>query len=233
MTKSKRIIRRDYLPPDKYLTTEEIKRLRQTVRKGAERARRRGTIRGLVNEMLIELMLESGLRAEEVCHLQLRDLPTYHGKDVILVRHGRGDVLRTVNIKKALKLKLQEFIKTCRQGAKPGSSLFVNEKGFRLINYKVRRDGKLTEHKEHSARLAYHSLYCKIRCLGRQAGIHLSPHMLRHTFATHLYAVEHDLLYLKDQLGHSRPETTARYAKVFDEARQRQTEQLYSESIYA
>ena len=227
MSKSKRIIRRDYLPPDKYLTTEEINRLRQTVRKGAQQARRRGTVRGLVNEMLVELMLESGLRAEEVCHLQLRDLPTHHGKDIILVRHGRGNILRTVNVKKALKPKLQEFIRTCRQGAKPGSPLFVNEGGYRLLNCKVWRDGKLTKHKEYTARLAYHSLYCKIRCLGRQAGIHLTPHMLRHTFAAHLHAVEHDLLFVKDQLGHSRTETTARYAKVFDEARERQTEQLY------
>jgi len=229
MTKPKKS-RSNYLPPDKYLKTEEIQRLRRSVRKAAARARQRGTTRALVNEMLIDLMLETGLRAEEVCLLQLRDLPTHHGKDVILVRRGKGDVLRTVDIKASMKKKLQEFIRTCRPGAKPGSPLFVNERGHRQLNCRVWRRGKTTEHKEHSARLTYPSLYHKIKCIGKQAGLpHLTPHMLRHTFATHLHAVEHDLRYVQDQLGHSRPETTARYARVLDEARRRQTEQLYLE----
>jgi site-specific recombinase XerD len=70
--------------------------------------------------MLIELMLETGLRAEEVCSLQLRDMPAHHGKDVILVRHGKGDIMRTVNVKPSLKVKIAEYIRLCRQRAKPG-----------------------------------------------------------------------------------------------------------------
>lgn len=136
MTSTKDTRGRDYLAPDKYLNIEEVQRLRRTVKKAADRARRKGSTRGLVNEMIIELMLETGLRAEEVCHLQLRYLPTHHGKDKILVRKDKG-ILRVVHIKAALREKLQTFIKQCRPGAKPGSPLFASEQGYRILRTRV------------------------------------------------------------------------------------------------
>jgi integrase len=64
--------RGDYLSPDKYLTIEEVKRLRDSVRAEANQAKKNGSRRGIVNWMLIELMLETRLRAEEVCSLTSR-----------------------------------------------------------------------------------------------------------------------------------------------------------------
>jgi len=231
MTKStKDTTGRDYLAPDKYLNIEEVQRLRRTVKKAADRARRRGSTRGLVNEMIIELMLESGLRAEEICHLQLRYLPTHHGKDEILVRKDKK-LLRVVCVKAVLCGKLQAFIKRCRKGAKPGSPLFASEQGYRVLHTKVMRKGKWITTKEHTARLSYKSLYKKIKVIGRQAGIpHLHPHVFRHTYATHLLHVDHDLRTCQIQLGHSKPETTARYANVFDDDKRRQIERLYDDS---
>jgi len=232
MAKVKTSMGRRYLPPDKYLITDEIKRLRQYLQAEANKAYHRGTTRALVNQMIVEVMLETGLRADEVCNLQLQDLPTHHKKDVVLVRRGKGSILRVVDVKESLKPKLQKFIKTCRKGAKPGSPLFASEKGYRMIHCKRYEKGKVIRYKEKSARLTYHSLYCKVRHIGKLAGIpHLHPHMFRHTFATYLHAIEHDLRYCQDAMGHSRPETTARYARVLDPDRRRQIERLYNERM--
>ncbi|MGA2093107.1 MAG: site-specific integrase [Sedimentisphaerales bacterium] len=221
----------DYLPPDKYLTIEQVNTLRQSVCIEAERARQNGSRRGLVNWMLIELMLETGLRAEEVCCLKLEDMPTYHGKDVVRVRHGKGDVLRTVNVKQSMKDKIAEYVRLCRKGAKPGSPMFVTEAGQRLLRWRVGRKGKVVTLKERTARLSYHELYMRIRHIGKRAGIdNLYPHKLRHTFATFLYNTEKDVLFVQRQMGHSRPEITSRYSQPLDEAGRRQTEALYSQS---
>jgi hypothetical protein len=48
--------------------------------------------------------------------------------------------------------------------------------------------------------------------------------MLRHTYLTRLYNVEHDLRFVQDQAGHARPTTTAIYAKTNSKARKRQVE---------
>lgn len=229
MTRTGKQTRRDYLPPDQYLTIEQIERLRKHTKTAADEARRHGSTRAIVNEMLIEIMLETGLRAEEICHLELRDLPTHHGKDEVLVREGKGKVLRVVKVKKSLRDKLNTFIKERRRGAKPGSPLFAGEAGYRLLRCRVWRNGTVTIQKEYTARLSYASLYSKIRGIGKAAGIpNLHPHTMRHTFGTHLHATEHDLRFVQRQMGHSRPETTARYAQVLDDAAERQTEALYS-----
>ncbi|MFC1793445.1 tyrosine-type recombinase/integrase [Planctomycetota bacterium] len=58
-------------------------------------------------------------------------------------------------------------------------------------------------------------------CIGK-----LHPHMLRHTYLTRLYNVEHDLRFVQDQAGHASPTTTAIYAKTNSKARKRQVEAL-------
>lgn len=218
------------MPPDKYLTIEQVNTLRQSVCIEADRARKNGSRRGLVNWMLVELMLETGLRAEEICYLELRDMPTHHGKDAILVRRGKGDVLRVVDVKRSMKSKIAEYIRLCRKGAKPGSPLFVTEAGQRLLHWRASRKSKIVKLKERTARLSYHELYMRIRRISKRAGIVKNhPHKFRHTFASFLYRTAKDLRNTQLQLGHSRPEITARYAQVFDDEKRRQTEALYSQ----
>ena len=204
--------------------------MRRSVGIEAERARKNGSRRGLANMMLIELLLETGLRASEICHLQLRDMPTNHGKDSVLVRCGKGDVLRVVNVKLSMKDKISEYIRLCRKGAKPGSPLFVTEAGQRLLRWRAGRKGTIVKLKERTARLSYPELYARVKRIGKRAGIdNLHPHMMRHTYATFLYKTAKDLRYTQLQLGHSRPEITARYAQVLNDEARRQTEALYSQ----
>jgi len=76
--------------------------------------------------------------------------------------------------------------------------------------------------------LIYHSVYVRVRGIGKKAGLRrLTPHMLRHTYCTRLYNVTKDLLFVKDQAGHSNVATTAIYAVTSSTERRRQVEALY------
>ena len=154
----------------------------------------------------MELLANSGLRASELIALNIEDLPVSHGKDSIWVRNGKGKVTRTVDIPDSLKKRLDRFVRLYRKGAKPKQPLLISTNGKRMI---------------------YRSIYEKIKKLGKQSGIgKLHPHMLRHTYLTRLYNVEHDLRFVQDQAGHASPTTTAIYAKTDNKARKRQLEAI-------
>jgi len=228
---TKRIQHRGGLPPDKYLSREQANKLLLYVRTRVSHSCRNGSIRDVINEIIIELMLNSGLRAREVCRLQIRDLPHFHSKDVLYIRDSKGRVSRTVEVRKSFIEKLTHFVKTYRKASKPGSAVIPSEKGYRLITSKVYRKSKATDrmiceqHSEHSSRLTYQSLYSKIRMLGRKSGVgKLHPHMLRHTHLFLLYNVGADIRLVQDQAGHKDIRTTAIYAKTSPEARRRQIE---------
>jgi len=209
MTKRKRAKKRGGLAPDKYLSEAQLKKLRQNVKDKADLARMRGGSRGVIDELIIELFIGTGLRASELCDLNIGDLPVKHGKDCIWVRDGKGKVSRTVDISEKIKKRLERFIKLYRKGAKAKSPLLVSERGGRII---------------------YRSVYAKVKRIGDQAGVgKLHPHMLRHTYLTRLYNVEKDLRFVQDQAGHASPTTTAIYAKTNNTARKRQVEALDEE----
>jgi len=219
------------LAPDKYLSDEECKKLRAYVRTQGELARCKGSRRAVTNEMIIETLLYTGMRAEELCSLEVRDLPVSHGKDVVYVRKGKGNVSRTIEIRSDFAQKLTSFVKDYRKNAKPASAVFVNERGYRKLRWKTQRPAKSDGHvieenrSEHSSRLIYRSLYSKVRIIGQKAGLRrLTPHMLRHTYLTRMYNVKNDLRFVQDQAGHASPTTTAIYASTSAEARRQQVE---------
>ncbi|HSV98693.1 MAG TPA: site-specific integrase [Sedimentisphaerales bacterium] len=206
---ARRTKHRGGLQPDKYLSEAQLKRLRQYVKDMADLARQRGSTRAIIDELVIELLVNTGLRASELCNLNIGDLPMSHGKETVWVRNGKGSVARTVDIPEGVQKRLERFVRLYRQEAGPDAPLLVSTQGKRMI---------------------YRSIYEKIRKLGRQAGIGpLHPHMLRHTYGTRLYNVEQDLRFVQDQLGHASPTTTAIYAKTNAPARRRQLEALDEE----
>ncbi len=194
------------LAPDKYLAEEQYKKLRRYVREQADLARQRGSQRAVTNELIIEVLIDSGLRAMELANLSVRDLPTAHGKDCIWVRDGKGHVSRSVDIPDRLKQHLARYVRLYRQHSPPEYPLLTSQA---------------------SGRLCYQTIYDRIRRIGQKAGIgHLHPHMLRHTYLTRLYNIEHDLRFVQDQAGHASPTTTAIYAKTNNDSRKRQVEAL-------
>ena len=194
------------LSPDKYLSKLQQRKLLSYVRAQADLGRARGSKRALVDELLSQLLIKAGLRADEVCSLCLRDLPVCHGKNSIWIHNGKGNVSRTVEIPQTLTKAIKRFCRMCRKGAGPEDPLFVSSKGKPLC---------------------YMTLYQKIRRIGERSGVgKLHPHMLRHTYATRLYAVEKDLLFVSDQLGHANLSTTHIYAKTDSESRRNQVERI-------
>ncbi len=194
------------LTPDKYLSKDQLEKLRRHVSDRAAAARERGSKRNVVNELIIELLVNTGLRASELCGLNIADLPVSHGKAGVWVRDGKGGIDRVVDINEALGKRIARYVKLYHKGAKPKSPLLLSESGKRL---------------------SYMSLYLRVRRIGENAGIgKLHPHILRHTYLTRLYNVEKDLRFVQDQAGHASPTTTAIYAKTDNESRKRQVEAL-------
>ena len=172
----------------------------------ADLARQRGSKRAVIDELIVELLCNSGMRVSELCNLTMGDLPVKHGKGCIWIRDGKGGVQRTIDISDRLQKRLCRFIKLYCKKTKDTSFLLMNERGNRMN---------------------YISIYSKVKRIGEQAGIgKLHPHMLRHTYLTRLYNVEHDLRFVQDQAGHASPTTTAIYAKTDNESRRRQVEAL-------
>jgi integrase len=159
--------------------------------------------------LIIEILLNAGLRASELCALDIKDLPCSHGKDAIYVRNGKGNVSRVVDIPEGLRKRLNRFVRLFRKGNNKNEPLFVSEQ---------------------NGRMHYPSVYSKIKRIGKQSGIgKLHPHMLRHTYLTKLYNIEKDLRFVQDQAGHASPTTTAIYAKTNNKARKRQLQALDKE----
>jgi len=201
------------LPPEKYLTEQQQRRLLAYVKAQADIARYRNTNRAIIDEMLVMLFLNTGLRANELCSLKLRDLPVTHGKKVIFVRTGKGKTVRIVEVSDRFCKKLKGFIGLYRKKAKPADYLFINERG---------------------APIQYVSVYSKITRIGKRAGIvNLHPHVLRHTYLTRLYNVGHDLRFVQDQAGHKSPVTTAIYAQTDQEERRKQVNALDNVNLLA
>lgn len=66
--------RRGGLPPDKYLSDTQLKRLRQYVKDMADLARQRGSERAIKDELIVELLVNTGLRASELVALNIGEV---------------------------------------------------------------------------------------------------------------------------------------------------------------
>jgi site-specific recombinase XerC len=192
------------LPPEKYLEPEQLAAFREYVR---ARAQKRKSRLAHTDEIIVEILAGSGLRAEELCALTIRDVPIDYNTPDIHVRDGKGNVSRTVNISTALRDRIREYTAAYRAGAPPTAPLIES------------RTGKA---------MAYRTLHHKIRLLGEEAKLpkRLKPHALRHSYAVLAYQKTSDLLWLKDQLGHARVETTTIYAKTASRQRRANAEAL-------
>ena len=153
---------------------------------------------GRRDRALLELLYASGLRVAECCGLDVEDLDRRHGTVRVL---GKGGKERVVPVGDAALDALDAYLSAAggrdRRGAGSGP-LFRNPRGGRLTTRSVRSI---------------------VRRRARAAGIarRVTPHTLRHTFATHLLGEGADLRLIQELLGHSRLSTTQRYTHVSPE----------------
>lgn len=156
---------------------------------------------------LILLLLDTGLRAGEVCALNVGDLDG----ELIKVR-GKGEKERWIRISDLTRKALQEYL-DMRRFVASESPLFVN-RGYG-VNYD-RRGGRLGER----------GLYQRIRRLGERAGVPTHPHRWRHTFAAFAVRNGANTKSLQHFLGHTSLQTTDNYLRGFgyqDAARDHKT----------
>jgi integrase/recombinase XerD len=149
----------------------------------------------LRDRALLELMYACGLRASEATGLELRDLDLRAG---VLRARGKGSKERLVPIGREAIAATRAYLERGRPalvGLGDEPRVFVNRRGTGLT-----RQG----------------LYKIVQRHARAVGLHdrMSPHTLRHTFATHLLAGGCDLRSLQEMLGHADVATTQIYTHL-------------------
>jgi integrase/recombinase XerC len=171
-----------------FLTTAEKKRLLKEL-KG------RTDFSALRDRAIIEVLLGTGIRLGELAALDMDDIDL----DAKHLRvRAKGNVPQVKFIKTDLRTLLRRYLAERRRHGRPEmEALFLSN-----------RDGRLCQ-RQIANRLA-HWL--------RKAGIEkeLTPHRLRHTFATHLYGATNDLLVVQRALGHRDVSTTQIYTHLVD-----------------
>ncbi len=144
---------------------------------------------------MLELVYSSGLRASEICGLTLQQVDLEHG----FVRvFGKGSKERVVPLGGKARDAVQAYLGSGRPRLvkpKTGSELFITERGKAMSRK---------------------TLWVMVKTAAARAGIEKSvkPHLLRHSFATHLLGGGADLRAIQEMLGHASIGTTQIYTAV-------------------
>ncbi len=146
------------------------------------------------DQAIAELLYSSGLRVSELVGMNEADVDFWN-ETVRVV--GKGNKERIVPVGKAALVAVRAYMKTKKANA-PAAPLFLNARGGRLTSRAVHQGVKKAASK---------------------AGItkKVSPHTLRHSFATHLLDRGCDLRSVQEMLGHKNLSTTQVYAHVTTE----------------
>jgi integrase/recombinase XerC len=175
--------------PPEFLTETEKRRLLKELHDRANPLARR-------DRVIFELFLGTGIRIAELVSLEIDDVDL-DGKHIRIT--GKGDVPQVKFLKSTLRTLLKSYLQERRRVVTGECrALFVTARGTRLCDRQV---AQRLKHWLHAAGIAKH----------------VSPHGLRHTFATHLYARTSDLLLVKRALGHRDISTTEIYTHLADE----------------
>ena len=173
----------------KFLSVEEVDRLIEQPDAT--------TPAGLRDRALIELLYATGMRVSELLSVRLDDLNLRGGYLTCL---GKGSKERLVPMGGPAVTWIRQYMSAARPSLLAGRSspwLFVNARGNRL------------------GRVGFWKI---LKSHGRQAGLprDLSPHVIRHSFATHLLERGADLRSIQSLLGHSDISTTQIYTHVLE-----------------
>lgn len=168
-----------------YLTLEEVSKLLDVEIKSPYDAR---------NKAILELLYSSGIRISELCNMQTSN---YNSYECIIRLIGKGSKERIIPLGDYAISVLEDYINNYRSkiNKKNINSIFINNRGdavSRQFIFKV----------------------IKKECLKKGIRKNVSPHTLRHTFATHLLQNGADLRIIQELLGHENISTTQIYTHV-------------------
>lgn len=141
----------------------------------------------LKHKLIIKFLYSSGLRLQELINLKRKDID--FDRNLLYVQKGKGKKDRITIISESLKLDLLKY---------------YSQNTFKTEYIFEGRKGKYTKK----------SVQKVLENLGRKIGIKVHPHMLRHSFATHLLEGGTDIRHIQKLLGHSDIKTTEIYTHV-------------------
>lgn len=150
------------------------------------------------NELIVEVLYDTGIRVSELVNIKISDI-NFSSKTIKIL--GKGKKMRIVMFGEYAEEKLKKYIDDGRKklySNLSGDYLFLNSRG-----------GPLTDR---SVRNILNLLSSKARVKS-----HITPHTLRHTFATHLLNEGADLTTVKELLGHKNLSTTSIYTHLSKE----------------
>jgi len=167
---------------------------REEVTKIIESAKE-GSVSGVRDRSILELLYACGLRVSELCQLKLDQLDLEAG---CLTASGKGKKQRIVPMGESAKEWLKKYLQQSRPRLdKSGSSVYVY----------LNRQGKA---------LSRQSVFKMVKKAALKAGVRttISPHIFRHSFATHLLEGGADLRIVQVLLGHSDISATQIYTHL-------------------
>ncbi|MGD1076536.1 MAG: site-specific tyrosine recombinase XerD [Thermodesulfovibrionales bacterium] len=178
----------------KALSIDEIKHvLERSEHSGVRGKRPVGAALSFRDAAMLELLYSSGLRVSELVNLQLQDFNFEAGFLRIV---GKGSKERIVPMNQRAKEKIQRYIHESRPlllKQRLSGHVFVTSRGASMTRQRF---------------------WQTMKAFGRDLGMEISPHTIRHSFATHLLEGGADLRSLQKMLGHSDISTTQVYTKV-------------------
>jgi len=177
----------------KFLTVDEVEKILNNVKID--------TPAGFRNRVILELLWATGMRISELSNLNFGDLNLDENEIRVF---GKGAKERIVLISARAKQYLEQYIKTARKLIAPRydigeinekSPLFINSTGFRLQNKTIRK--------------VINEVVEKIELPKK-----VTPHVFRHSFATHLIENGADLRVVQELLGHAGISNTQIYTHI-------------------
>jgi len=143
------------------------------------------------DRLIVLLLYGAGLRVSELCNLKKGDVDL--DRNLIVVRGGKGAKDRVVPIPAFLSGAIRDYLETRSDSSE---YLLVEER-------RKKRD-----------QLSPKTVWYLLKKYGKRAGVEVTPHKLRHSFATHMLENGVDIRAIQELLGHSNLSTTQIYTKV-------------------
>ncbi len=162
--------------------------------------------------MMVVLLYATGMRREELGGIDLSDVDLHGG---VIAVAGKGNKHRLVPIGENTLDDLRRYLDKRQEFAlrtdSSTAALFLNRRG---------------------GRLSLRSIDRRVRRFARARGVDLTPHALRHSFATHLLENGADLMLIKEILGHASLSTTQKYTHVTAETMKKAFRKAHPRSGY-